>query len=140
MAAKDIIDKVTGTVTGAVTGADKAGTTLTIGTNGGEICIADGVVAMIAALAASETEGVSGVGETYTSEIMSKVGIHDKTKGVKVAINEGIVKISMLISIKNGKSIPSVVQKVQSKVKSSVETMTGMTVKTVNVRVINVEI
>lgn len=136
MAAKDIIDKVTGTVTGA----DKAGTTLTIGTNGGEICIADGVVAMIAALAASETEGVSGVGETYTSEIMSKVGIHDKTKGVKVAINEGIVKISMLISIKNGKSIPSVVQKVQSKVKSSVETMTGMTVKTVNVRVINVEI
>jgi len=132
MAAKNIIDKVTGT--------DKPGTTLSIASNGGEICIADGVVAMIAALAASDTEGVGGVGDTYTSEIMSKVGIHDKTKGVKVAINDGIVKISMLISIKNGKSIPSVVQAVQGKVKSSVETMTGLTVKTVNVRVINVEI
>jgi len=132
MAAKNIIDKVTGT--------DKSSTTVSISTNGGEICIADGVVAMIAALAASETDGVSGVGDTYTSEIMSKVGIHDKTKGVKVAINDGIVKISMAISIKSGKSIPVVSQKVQNKVKSSVETMTGMTVKTVNVRVINVEI
>ncbi|MCQ2493481.1 MAG: Asp23/Gls24 family envelope stress response protein [Lachnospiraceae bacterium] len=132
MAAKNIIDKVTGN--------EKSGTTLSVSANGGEICIADGVVAMIAAIAATETEGVSGVGDTYTSEIMSKVGIHDKTKGVKVAINEGVVKISMLISIKNGKSIPSVVQNVQAKVKSSIETMTGMTVKTVNVRVINVEI
>lgn len=136
MAAKDIIDKVTD----KVTGSDKSSTTVTISSNGGEICIADGVVAMIAALAASETEGVCGVGDTYTSEIMSKVGIHDKTKGVKVAINDGIIKISMLISIKNGKSIPSVVQNVQTKVKASVENMTGMTVKTVNVRVISVEI
>ncbi len=132
MAARNIIDKVTGN--------DKNSTKVSIASNGGEICIADGVVAMIAALAATETEGVSGVGETYTSEIMSKVGIHSKTKGVKVAINDGVVKIKMAISIKNGKSIPDVSQKVQNKVKSSVETMTGMKVKSVNVRVINVEI
>ena len=53
----------------------------------GEVLIADDVVAMIAALAAGETDGVSNVGNTYTSELMSKVGVHDKTKGVKVVIS-----------------------------------------------------
>ena len=54
----------------------------------GEVLIADDVVAMIAALAAGETDGVSNVGNTYTSELMSKVGVHDKTKGVKVVIGD----------------------------------------------------
>lgn len=133
MAAQKIIDRV-------VKSQEKSTTKLGGSTSEGEILIADDVVAMIAALAATETDGVSNVGNTYTSEIMSRVGVHDKTKGVKVAINDGVVRISMAISIKSGYSIPGISQQVQTRVKSSVETMTGMTVKSVNVRVINVEI
>lgn len=106
----------------------------------GEILIADEVVAMIAALAASETDGVINVGNTYASELMSKVGVRSKAMGVKVNIADGVVKVSLAISIKNGYSIPVISQQVQAKVKSSVETMTGMTVKSVNVRVISVEV
>ena len=106
----------------------------------GSVQIADDVVAMIAALAASETDGVSNVGNTYTSELMSKVGVHDKTMGVKVDIRENIVRVSLAITIMNGFAIPDISQQVQKKVKNSVENMTGMTVKSVNVRVIDVEV
>jgi uncharacterized alkaline shock family protein YloU len=40
----------------------------------------------------------------------------------------------------NGFAIPDISQQVQKKVKNSVENMTGMTVKSVNVRVIDVEV
>jgi uncharacterized alkaline shock family protein YloU len=105
-----------------------------------EILIADDVVAKIAALAAAETDGVVNVGNTYTSELMSKVGVHDKTMGVKVDIREDIVRVSLAITIQSGYSIPAISQQVQNKVKNSVENMTGMTVKSVNVRVIDVEV
>ena len=106
----------------------------------GEVLIADDVVAMIAALAAGETDGVSNVGNTYTSELMSKVGVRDKTKGVRVVIGDNVVRISLAISIKAGCSVPTTSQQVQKKVKNSVENMTGMTVKCVNVRVVDVEV
>lgn len=130
MAARDIIDKV----------KKEIPTTKLSENTAGEIFIADDVVAMIAALAAGETEGVASVGQTYTRELMSKVGMKDKTQGVKVSIEDGIVRVALSISIKGGYSIPSTSQQIQSKIKSSVETMTGMTVKSVNVHVIGVEI
>ncbi len=132
MAAKNIINRVKH--------QEKTTTRLGGDPSKGEILIADDVVAMIAALAACETDGVSNVGNTYTSEIMSKVGVRDKTMGVKVEIKENIVRISLSISILNGYSIPVISQQVQKKVKNSVENMTGMTVKSVNVRVIDVEV
>ncbi|MCR4618281.1 MAG: Asp23/Gls24 family envelope stress response protein [Lachnospiraceae bacterium] len=133
MAAQTIINKVT---------QDKAKTTTRLGGDplGGEILIADDVVAMIAALAAAETDGVANVGNTYTSELMSKVGVRDKTMGVKVDIRENTVRVSLAITIMNGFSIPEISQQVQKKVKNSVENMTGMTVKSVNVRVCDVEV
>ncbi len=132
MAAKTLINKVRN--------QEKTTTKLGGDPSKGEILIADDVVAMIAALAAGETDGVSNVGNTYTSELMSRVGVHDKTKGVKVDIRENIVRISLAITIMNGYSIPSTSQQVQNKIKTSVENMTGMTVKSVNVRVIDVEV
>ena len=132
MASKTLISKVKS--------QEKTTTKLGGDPSKGEILIADDVVAMIAALAAGETDGVSNVGNTYTSEIMSRVGVHDKTKGVKVDIKENIVKISLSITIMNGYSIPDISQQVQKKIKTSVENMTGMTVKSVNVRVIDVEV
>ena len=132
MASKTLISKVKS--------QEKTTTKLGGDPSKGEILIADDVVAMIAALAAGETDGVSNVGNTYTSEIMSRVGVHDKTKGVKVDIKENIVKISLSITIMNGYSIPDISQQVQKKVKNSVENMTGMTVKCVNIRVVDVEV
>ncbi len=57
------------------------------------------------------------------------------TKGVKVEIDEKTVKIDTNIIVEYGARIPDVAFEIQTKVKKSVETMTGLKVSEVNVNV-----
>ena len=50
----------------------------------GEVKIADEVVTIIAALAATEVEGVASMGGNITNELVSKLGMKNLSKGVKV--------------------------------------------------------
>ena len=106
--------------------------------NVGSVQIADDVVSMIAALAASEVEGVSSVVGDITNEVMSKVGMKKLTKGVRVDLLDNKVSIDVSIMIGFGYPIPETSRLVQEKVKNSVETMTGLTVEDVNIRVASV--
>lgn len=106
--------------------------------NVGSVQIADDVVAMIAALAASEVEGVSSVVGDITNEVMSKVAVKKLTKGVRVDLLDSNVTIDLSIMIGFGYPIPETSRQVQEKVKNSVETMTGLTVEDVNIRVASV--
>lgn len=106
----------------------------------GTIAIADDVVAMIASLAASEVEGVSALVGNITNELMSKVGVKKLTKGVKVDIQNGIVAVHLTIVVDFGFNIPSICNKVQEKVKTAIENMTGLTVTDVNIRIANVSL
>ena len=54
----------------------------------GTVQIADDVVAMIASLATTEVDGVSAMAGNITNELMSKVGVKNLTKGVKVEVQE----------------------------------------------------
>ena len=103
--------------------------------NVGSVQIADDVVSMIAALAASEVEGVSSVVGDITNEVMSKVGMKKLTKGVRVDLLDNKVSIDLSIMIGFGYPIPETSRLVQEKVKNSVETMTGLTVEDINIRV-----
>ena len=69
-------------------------------------------------------------------------GLNPKSlsKGVKVDVLEGIVTVSMKLTLKYGYSIVKVSNKVQEKVKSTIENMTGLTVADVNIRVMGVEV
>ena len=96
--------------------------------------IANDVVGKIAALAALEVEGVSAMGNNITTEIMGKVGMKNLLKNAKVEVLGKKLKIEVVITIEYGFNIPEVSQKVQSKVKSAVENMTGLEVEYVNVR------
>ena len=51
----------------------------------GEAQIADEVVAIIAGLAATEVEGVASMAGNITNELVSKLGMKNLSKGVKVA-------------------------------------------------------
>ena len=104
----------------------------------GVVQIADDVVAMIASLAATEVEGVSALVGNITNELMSKVGMKKLTKGVKVEVMEGVVSLELAIMIQYGHNIPQTCQNVQSKVKTAVENMTGLTVSDVNIRIAGV--
>ena len=54
----------------------------------GTVQIADDVVAMIASLATTEVDGVSAMAGNITNELMSKVGVKNLTKGVKVEVQD----------------------------------------------------
>ncbi len=106
--------------------------------NIGSVKIADDVVASIASLATREVEGVSAMAGNVTGELMSKVGIRNMQKGVKVDILGGNVTVDLAVTVEYGYNIPATCQKVQSKVKTAIENMTGLTVTDVNIRIAGV--
>lgn len=105
----------------------------------GEIKIADEVVAIIAALAATEVEGVASMAGNITNELIGKLGMKNLSKGVKVDVLEGIVTVSLALNMKYNYSIVEVSARVQEKVKNAIENMTGLEVADVNIKVAGVE-
>lgn len=107
----------------------------------GEVQIADEVVAIIAGLAAAEVEGVDSLAGNMSNELVGRLGMKNLSKGVKVEVTEEHVSVNMSLNLKYGYSIPKVCEKVQDKVKSAIETMTGLMVLDVNIKIagINVE-
>ena len=108
--------------------------------NLGEIKIADEVVAIIAGLAAMEVEGGASMAGNATRELISKLGMKSLSKGVKVDVLDGIVTVSLALNLNYGYSIKDITSKVQEKVKTAIENMTGLEVADVNIRVAGVEI
>ena len=94
----------------------------------GTVKIADDVVAMIAGLAATEVQGVSAMAGNITNELVGKLGMKNLSKGVKVDVTEEHVSVDLSLNIKYGYNIPEVSEKVQEKVKSAIENMTGLVV------------
>lgn len=107
--------------------------------NKGTIQIADDVVAVIAGLAATEVKGVAAMAGNITNEIMSKVGRKNLSKGVKISVSRKHVKIALAIMMEYGYNIPGTCSKVQDRVKTAVENMTGLTVTDVDIRIASVE-
>ena len=108
--------------------------------NIGEVHISDEVVTIIAGLAATEIEGVQSMAGNITNELVSKLGMKNLSKGVKVTISDDSVEVSLALNIKYGYEIPAVSKKVQDKVKSAIETMTGLTVTAVNIKIVSLNI
>ena len=108
--------------------------------NLGEVKIADEVVAIIAGLAAMEVEGVSSMAGNATRELIGKLGMKSLSKGVKVDVLEGIVTVSLALNLKYGYSVKDVTGKVQDKVKTAIENMTGLDVADVNIRGAGVQV
>lgn len=106
----------------------------------GEVKIASDVVAIIAALAATETEGVSSMAGNITNELIGKFGMKNLSKGVKVTMEDGLVHVDIMLNVKYGYSIKKVSEQVQNRVSQQIETMTGLVVPEVNVRVAGVNL
>lgn len=105
----------------------------------GEVKIADEVVAVIAGLAAMEVDGVASMAGNATKDLASKLGVKSNSKGVKVDVLEGIVTATLTLNLKYGYNIKDTTAKVQEKVKSAIENMTGLEVADVNIRITGVE-
>ena len=107
----------------------------------GQVQIADEVIAVIASIAATEVEGVAKMSGNITSEIAGMVGMKNLSKGVKVKIDEEMEKVDINLSLimDYGVSIPDISREVQDRVKNSIETMTGLEVSEVNIRIAGIQ-
>jgi len=92
---------------------------------GGQLKIADDVIAIIASLAISDQKGID------------KASKKNKNKGITIRMEEGQVICDVELSIVHGTKIPKLAEEVQEKIKTSVETMTGLEVKQVNVNIVS---
>ena len=103
----------------------------------GNVNISEEVIASIAALSATEVEGVTGLTSGINfSEIFG--GKKAASKGIKVELGEGQVTVDLFLSIRYGEVIPTIAAQIQDKVMSAVESMTGLTVSAVNVHIAGV--
>lgn len=103
----------------------------------GEVKVADEVVASIAALAAGEVEGVSGTTGSIGQMLMKTVGMGSGS-GVRVDIAGNMVRVDLALVMRYGYNVMETCRKVQDKVKSAIENMTGLNVTDVNIRITSV--
>ena len=105
----------------------------------GVIRVADDVVSIIAGLAATEVEVVASMAGNITKEIVAKTGIKNLATGIRVEVLDGIVTVDVNLNIRYGYAIPEVSGNVQDRVRTAIETMTGLEVGTINVRIASVD-
>jgi uncharacterized alkaline shock family protein YloU len=97
--------------------------------------IANDVIASIAALAAMEVDGVTALSGNLTAAAMQKASYRKLARAVKVQLSGKKVKADVSLLMGYGFNIPATSQKVQTRVKSTIESMTGLEVTDVNVRI-----
>ena len=97
----------------------------------GAIHISEDVLAAIASLAASETEGVVLMAAAGQA-VMGKKNLH---RGIKLHTTDNNITIETYIMVKHGAVIPKVAEKLQERVKIAIESMSGLKVSDVHVHV-----
>ena len=106
----------------------------------GEVQIANEVVSSIAGISASEVEGVDSMAGGFAGELAGKFGAKNLSKGVKVEVQDDSAIVELAINMKYGYNIPDTCKQVQEKVIQAINSMTGLTVKQVNVRIAGVSL
>ncbi len=94
--------------------------------------ISDNVVSDIAGIAILEIPGVAGMAGKITEVFSGKSNL---SKGIKVDVGEKDARIDVNIIVEYGVRIPDIAFEIQTKVKKSVESQTGLKVLAVNVNV-----
>ena len=101
----------------------------------GKVKISDDALAVIAGTAAMEAEGIAGLSGNLAEGVSGKLGRKNLAKGIIVSTEDDTVRISTAIIVKLGVKIHEVSCEVQQKIKTAIETMTGLIVSEVNVTV-----
>lgn len=102
----------------------------------GSIHISTEVLAVIAAAAAAEVDGVAGMAANLGSDMAERVvGRKPVAKGVRLVMNDDQLSLDLSILVKYGYVVPEVASAVQEAVASAVENTSGLKVSCVNVAV-----
>ena len=102
----------------------------------GSIQISEDVVASVTGMAVLEVEGVCGLSSTIGTDIAEMLGMKTMARGIRLTpMKDGAVKIECAVVAKFGQSVFALAKTVQDAVKSSVESVAGLTVAQVNVNI-----
>lgn len=104
----------------------------------GNIHISTDVLAVIAAAAVLEVEGVAGMAAGLSSDMAELVGRKAVAKGVRLTLTQDLLEIDLSVLVKYGYTVPDVAKNVQEAVASAVENTSGLKVNGVNVTVAGV--
>ena len=106
----------------------------------GTVRISEELIPVIAAYAATEVDGVSSLPGSITHDTVRKVSARALSQGLKSEVKDGAVRFDITLHIDFDRNIMDVTKEVQERVKNSVETMTGLNVEEVCVRVAAVDL
>ena len=95
----------------------------------GEVKIADRVVSVIAGLS---------LNGNITKDLVAKLTNNSLSRGVKSNIVDDNVNVDVTLNVRYGCNMKDTTAKVQEKIKTSIENMTGLNVNTVNIRIANI--
>ena len=101
----------------------------------GNVIISDEAIAVIAGTAALEAEGVVCLSGNLADGVSGKLGRKNLSKGVIVASDDNAVRVTAQIIVKTGMKVHDVAKDAQIKIKTAIETMTGLEVSEVNITV-----
>ena len=103
----------------------------------GTVSFATDVVATIAGLAATEVEGVASMSSPSSglADMFARKNSRNFTKGVRIDLDGNLVLVDITIVVEYGSPVPDVARGIQENVKKAIETMSGLTVQTVDVHV-----
>lgn len=98
----------------------------------GTVKVAEEVIAITAAVAASKVAGVASLGAGLSDAISFK---RSAPKGIKIDYETDQVRIDIYVNVYYGHKIPEIAWNIQEQVKSEVENLTGEKVLAVNIHV-----
>jgi uncharacterized alkaline shock family protein YloU len=107
----------------------------------GRVSIHEGVIATISGVAAMECYGLVGMAPRNIQEGLSDLLRRENfERGVDIQFGEDSISIQLYIVVEYGVKISEVARNVQERVKYAVETMVGLKVDRVNVKVQSVRV
>ncbi len=107
----------------------------------GSIIIDDHVIASIAGMAAMECYGIVGMASKNATEgFFELLKMDQLTKGIRVNSEEAKITVDIFIVLQFGVKISVVAENIISRVKYSIESLTGIEVSKVNIFVQGVRV
>jgi len=105
----------------------------------GNIHISEEVLAVIAAAAALEVEGVGSLSANLGTDLAELLGgKKNLSKGIHITVLEESVRVDVSVLVKYGYTILDVAKEVQNAVYNAIENTSGLVVEGVNVHVAGV--
>ena len=106
----------------------------------GTLCFAPDVLGTIAGLALAEVDGLANT-TSFSAMLTDKLSkkaqrdIKTLTRGIKVDVKDNTVSVTATVMVEYGQCVQEVSRCAQESIKKTIENMTGMTVKNVDIHV-----